>query len=110
MKLSNKSKVISKGTSYSDKYEARRNQRLSNSKRSNTNAAINKLGRKHGSLNLAKVSGMAMTKAQKKALLKKKAREERREKRANTHMAGSDDDWESASDEEVDLEKQAQHE
>ena len=48
---------------------------------------------------------MAMTKAQKKALLKKKAREERREKRANTHMAGSDDDWESASDEEVDLEK-----
>ena len=106
MKLSNKSKVISKGTSYSDKYEARRNQRLSNSKRSNTNAAMNRLGQKHGSLNLASVSGMAMTKAQKKALLKRKAREERRQKRANTHMAGSDDDWESASDDEENKEEE----
>ena len=103
MKLSIKSKVISKGTSYSDKHEARRKQRLSTSKRSNTNAAMNKLGQKHGSINLASISGLAMTKAQKKALLKKKAREDRREKRANTHMAGadgSDEDWESASDDE----------
>jgi len=46
MKLSVKSKIITKGTSYNDKYEIRRKLQLSgsSSKRGNTNAAINRLG------------------------------------------------------------------
>ncbi len=46
MKVSAKAKVISKGTSYNDKYEIRRKMRMSqsSSKRGNTNAAVNKLG------------------------------------------------------------------
>lgn len=65
VKLSTKSKVISKGTAYSDKYESRRKVRLAtgSSKRGNTNAAMNKLGQKHASLNLGNVAGLAMTKA-----------------------------------------------
>ena len=72
--------MISKGTAYSDKYEARRKQRLSQSttKRGVTNAAMNRLGQKHASLNLASVPGLALTKQQKKRLLKKKAREDKR--------------------------------
>ena len=46
VKQSFKQKVISKGTSYSDKFEARRKNRLSarSTKRGNTNAALNRLG------------------------------------------------------------------
>ena len=95
MKLSAKSKVISKGTSYSDKYESRRAQRLSVNKRGNTHAAINKLGQKHAALNLASVKGMAMTQAQKKKLLKKKARAEKQ--RQIEQMEDGEQDWESAS-------------
>ena len=101
VKLSVKQKVISKGTSYSDKFEMRRKNRLSlkSTKRGNTNAAINKLGQKHASINLSKVTGMAMTKAEKKRLLKKKAREAQRMKQNNTEMDG---DWVSASSDEED--------
>ena len=100
VKLSAKSKVITKGTSYNDKYESRRAQRLSSNKRGNTHAAMNRLGQKHAALNLAKVKGLAMTKADKKKLLKKKAREEKQHK--SEQMEAEDQDWESAtsSDEE----------
>ena len=43
VKMSVKAKVISKGTSYSDKDDVRRKQRASN-KKSITHAALNKLG------------------------------------------------------------------
>lgn len=63
--LSAKSKVITKGTAYNDKYESRRKIRLSTgaSKRGVTNAAMNKLGQKHASLNLNNVVGLALTNA-----------------------------------------------
>ena len=101
MKVSDKQKVISKGSNYSDKYESRRNQRLkAGSKRGNTNAAMNRLGQKHSKINLKNVQGMALTKAQKKKLLKKKQREEARLKeQGNTEM---DDDWVDASSDEDD--------
>ena len=97
MKLSAKSKVISKGTSYHDKYEIRRAQRLSGKGKGNSNAAINRLGQKHEGLRLSKVKGIAMTKAQKKKLLKNKAREDKLKK---ANMAPEDIDWESASSDE----------
>ena len=76
MKLCVKSKIITKGTSYNDKYEIRRKVQLSGSslKRGTTNAAINKLGQKHAPLNLSTVHGLALTKKQKKNLLKKRLR------------------------------------
>lgn len=106
VKLSTKSKVISKGTAYSDKYESRRKLRLAagTSKRGITNAAMNRLGQKHANLNLGNVAGIAMTKAQKKKLAKKKAREQARLlKEGNTEM---DEDWESASSEEEEKEEE----
>lgn len=100
MKVSEKSKVITKGTSYSDKYEMRRKMRMSTgSKRTNSNAAMNRLGQKHTSLNYKKVQGIALTKAQKKKNLKKKLREEAREKKQKEENGEMDGDWVSASDE-----------
>ncbi len=65
LKVSAKNKVISKGTSYSDKYEIRRKMRLSigSNKRTNSNKAVNKLGQKHANFNASAIPGMAMTKA-----------------------------------------------
>ena len=94
MKMSVKSKVISKGTSYHDKYEIRRAQRLSGKGKGNSNSAINRLGQKHDGLRLSKVKGIAMTQAEKKKLLKKKARADKLKKAS---MAAEDIDWESAS-------------
>ena len=68
--LNVKSKIISKGGSYGDKLETKR---LGGQYgRTQTGAAINKLGQKHKKLNLSKVPGLAMTKKQKKQLLKQK--------------------------------------
>ena len=100
MKLSAKSKVISKGTSYSDKYEIRRAQRLSGSGRGNTSAAMNRLGQKHDALKLNKIKGIVMTKASKKKLLKKKAREL---KQKRLSMDPEELDWESASSSDEDV-------
>jgi len=98
VKVSAKTKVITKGTAYFDKKEASRRQRMATSgaKRGITSAAINKLSQKHSKLSLEKVPGLAMTKAQKKRLLKKQARAEKfAAKERNAEMV--DPDWESAS-------------
>eukprot|EP00353_Schmidingerella_taraikaensis_P002140 CAMPEP_0185598308 /NCGR_PEP_ID=MMETSP0434-20130131/81913_1 /TAXON_ID=626734 ORGANISM="Favella taraikaensis, Strain Fe Narragansett Bay" /NCGR_SAMPLE_ID=MMETSP0434 /ASSEMBLY_ACC=CAM_ASM_000379 /LENGTH=68 /DNA_ID=CAMNT_0028227251 /DNA_START=240 /DNA_END=446 /DNA_ORIENTATION=+ len=60
---------------------------------------MNKLGQKHKNLNLNKVHGIAMTKAEKKRLLKKKARAEKFAK----EQQGMDDDWVSASSDEEEM-------
>ena len=94
VKMSTKNRVISKETSYNDKEDARRKHRISG-KKPTTNAALNKLGQKHGNFNKSSVHGMAMTKAEKKRLMKKKARAE---KLSKTDM--EEDEWISASSDE----------
>ena len=101
-KISVKNKVISKGTSYSDKYEARRKMRLGTKMRNLTGKTMNKLGQKHKVLKISAVHGMALTKAQKKQILKKKKREDARNKK-HAKATMSDDDWESASSDEEEV-------
>ena len=62
VKLSTKQRVISKGTSYGDKDEVRRRQRLQGSKTKGlTNACVNRLSQKHSNFNYNSVAGIAMT-------------------------------------------------
>ena len=70
--ISVKSKIISKGGSYNDKLEIRKLKGQVG--KTSCGAAKNKLGQKR-ELNLRKVPGIALTKKQKKALLKQRAKE-----------------------------------
>ena len=107
-KIAVKNKVISKGTSYGDKYEARRKMRLGTKQRSISGKTMNKLGQKHKVIKVSAVAGMALTNAQKKQLLKKKKREMARQQKHKTAAEMEEDDWESASSDEEE-EKAEEH-
>ena len=97
LKVATKSKVISKGTGYQDKFAIKKAQRGAvGAKRGLTNAALNKLSQKHKLGERA--AGMALTKAQKKKIEKQKRREQKRNELMEKMEEEMDSDLESWED------------